>query len=281
MSGETYYRVGPRFWMDSASWSDDAKLLALYILTCSHRRAEGIFRLPVPYMLADLGWTRERFRKPFGQLLSEGFIDYDEEPGVILIQRALKWQAPENPNQVKSAVRSIAELPANRLLEPFIALAERYSERLAKGLRERFPEGFAKPPTTTTTPTPTTEGANAPVERVALDEQAKSASADVVRELFAYWQERCGHPNALPSDNRKRKVKARLREGYTPEQIRCGIDGAAKAAYTSDDGRRHDDLELICRNASKLDSFIERGVKATERDDPGWLDKLNATRQAA
>ena len=108
---------------------------------------------------------------------------------------------------------------------------------------------------------------------MALDEQ--------VGELFAYWRERCGHPNALPSDNRKRKVKARLREGYTAEQIRCGIDGAAKAPFVSDDGRRHDDLELICRNASKLDSFIERGVKAAERDDPDWLGKLNATRQAA
>lgn len=95
----------------------------------------------------------------------------------------------------------------------------------------------------------------------------------VARELFAYWQEQCGHPNAKPTKDRLRKVVARLREGYTAEQIRCGIDGAARAAYVGDNGKVYDDLELICRNGSKLESFIDRGKSAS---DDGFVKRMNA-----
>lgn len=110
------------------------------------------------------------------------------------------------------------------------------------------------------------------VERRALDvgrEDPESGTARaesrVARELFAYWQERCRHPQAKPTRDRLRKVVARLREGYTPEQIREAIDGAAVAAFVDEKGKRFDDLELICRNGSKLESFIERGQLATAR----------------
>lgn len=49
-----------------------------------------------------------------------------------------------------------------------------------------------------------------------------------------------------------------MKDGYTVEQIRQGIDGAAVAAHVSENGVTHDDIELICRNGSKLDSFIAR-----------------------
>lgn len=110
------------------------------------------------------------------------------------------------------------------------------------------------------------------VERRALDvgrEDSESGTARaesrVARELFAYWQERCRHPQAKPTRDRLRKVVARLREGYTPEQIREAIDGAAVAAFVDEKGKRFDDLELICRTGSKLESFIERGRLAEQR----------------
>lgn len=78
------------------------------------------------------------------------------------------------------------------------------------------------------------------------------------KELFGYWQEQCGHPTAKPTRDRLAKVRSRLNEGYTPAQIRQAIDGAARAAFVNDAGRRFDDLELICRNGSKLEDFIGR-----------------------
>jgi hypothetical protein len=46
--------------------------------------------------------------------------------------------------------------------------------------------------------------------------------------------------------------------GFTVEQITAGVDGAAVGAYVNDDGKRFDDIELICRSGSKLESFIAR-----------------------
>jgi hypothetical protein len=86
---------------------------------------------------------------------------------------------------------------------------------------------------------------------------------DATRDLFAYWQEKCNHPQARLSADRRGKIQARLREERTPEEIRAAIDGASRAAYVSDAGDKFDDIELICRNGSKLESFIGR---ATKRD---------------
>lgn len=80
----------------------------------------------------------------------------------------------------------------------------------------------------------------------------------VARQLFEYWQEKCRYPRAKFGPERRAKVLARLREGYTPEQIRQAIDGAARAAFVNDQGKRFDDLELICRNGSKLEDFMDR-----------------------
>lgn len=99
----------------------------------------------------------------------------------------------------------------------------------------------------------------APVTLTATD-----ARVDAANRLFAYWRVKCEHPAAKPTQDRARAIVARLREGYTEAEIRKAIDGAAVAAYVNEDtGQRYDDLTLVCRNGSKLESFIARGVKAT------------------
>lgn len=156
----SYWRVSPRFWTDPAirRCSDDAKLLALYLLTGPHRRLEGLFRLPKPYACADLGWTMERLAEPFRELLGErfgepGFMAYDEQAEVVLIRKALKYQGPDNDNQVKAALRQLEDLPDTPLASEFRSLAERYCERLAKRLPEGFGEPIGNPPSPSPSPT--------------------------------------------------------------------------------------------------------------------------------
>lgn len=148
----TYWRVSPKFWSDPKvlGWDDDTKFLAVYILTCPHRTAEGLFRLPKRYILADLEWSQERLAKPFRQLLADGFIEYDAANSVCLIAKALKYQSPQNLNQVKAAIRHLDNLPPSPLQSQFKQLAERFSERLL----ERLPEGFGDPLALTQPPTP-------------------------------------------------------------------------------------------------------------------------------
>ena len=151
--GPRYYRVSPKLWQEP-SWDDDTRLLALYILTCDHRTTEGLFRLPRQYILADLDWSPQRLAQPFKQLCADGFMDYDEDAKVLLITKALKYQAPSNPNGVVSALRALEMVPATRLDSVFYELSERYSERLAEALTERFTEPFGQPPALTPALTP-------------------------------------------------------------------------------------------------------------------------------
>lgn len=132
-----YYRVSPEFWTDHR-WDDDTRLAGLYILTCPHRTTEGIFRLPLDYAASDLAWTVKRFRKAFERLRADGFIEYDDDAQVCLIVKALRWQAPTNPNQVKAAMKALSSLPPTPLLDRFGSLAERHAERLSDEFRHVF-----------------------------------------------------------------------------------------------------------------------------------------------
>jgi hypothetical protein len=102
------------------------------------------------------------------------------------------------------------------------------------------------------------KAASQPVEPARLDDARQRLQAATVTRIFEYWQTTCGHPDAKLLNDRRRKVQARLKEGYTEQQIRSAIDGAAAGAYVNDDGKRFDDLELICRSSAKLEDFIGR-----------------------
>lgn len=118
----------------------------------------------------------------------------------------------------------------------------------------------------------TRNGSNALQDRTGQEKETPLSGepdeAGQIRELADYWREKCRHPQAKVDSKTKRwaKVKARLRDGYTPEQIRQAIDGAASKPYVNDEGKRFDDLELVCRSAEKLEDFMGRAATNGKRD---------------
>jgi len=99
------------------------KLAALYVMTCSHRTLEGIFKLPPQYACADLHWTMKTWTRACTVLQESGFLKWDSRTNVLLIVNALRYQAPENPNQAEAALRRISDLPDTPLLQEFCDLA--------------------------------------------------------------------------------------------------------------------------------------------------------------
>lgn len=150
-----YYRVGPAIWLEP--WDDDTRYVAFYLLTCRHRNTEGLYYLPLDYGRTDLKWPAKRFRRAFGQLTTAGFVEYDEDAQVVLVIRALEWQAPANPNQVKAAVKAIRELPPTPLLNRFRTIAGTLCEPLAEALTE----AFGKPVSNTPSPSPAPQTSSA------------------------------------------------------------------------------------------------------------------------
>lgn len=108
-----YGKVYATFWSSSttSSLTGDGKLLALYLMTCSHSTIAGVFRLPDGYVSEDLGWTPERVREGFLELLSKGFANRCETTKWAWVVKHLEWNKPENPNQRKSAAKVALSIP--------------------------------------------------------------------------------------------------------------------------------------------------------------------------
>lgn len=110
-----YGRVHTSLWASDtlAGISDDARLLALYLLTCSHSTMGGIYRLPDGYVAEDLGWTTERFHSCLETLSDRGFIRYCQKAKWVWIVKFLVWNRPENPNQWKAIRKLFVSVPEN------------------------------------------------------------------------------------------------------------------------------------------------------------------------
>ncbi len=95
---------------------------------------------------------------------------------------------------------------------------------------------------------------------------------EVAMRLYNYWRKQCNHPSARPDPTRIAKAMARLRDGFTEQELRWAIDGMAGSEHHSganDAGKRYDDMELCFRNMRNVERFLDmargRG-QATPKD---------------
>lgn len=82
--------------------------------------------------------------------------------------------------------------------------------------------------------------------------------APEIQTAFDYWRRRCAHPRAKLGTERANAVKARLKAGHSLVDVLRAIDGAAFDAFVAENGKRYDELELVCRNEVKFDGFVDR-----------------------
>lgn len=84
--------------------------------------------------------------------------------------------------------------------------------------------------------------------------------AERARRVFEHWAQVFGHGGRAKFDaKRRRAVEARLRDGYTLEQLLRAVDGCAASPWhrgQNDRGKPYTDLELICRDAKHVDEFL-------------------------
>lgn len=110
-----------------------------------------------------------------------------------------------------------------------------------------------------TTATPTSPEAPA---GASVTPHPATGQQGAAKEVFDYWVWRMGKGSQTRfTKDRKQKVEARLREGYTPDELKLAIDGCASSDFhmgANDEGKKHNDLELICRKGSKVENFMER-----------------------
>ena len=125
-------------------------------------------------------------------------------------------------------------------------------------------------------------GAKAPVEPplgapVLGGEKGLNGGTLPVRTVFEYWRTVMGHPQAQLDTKRSRAIAARIKAGFSVEQLKQAIDGCKASPWHQGQNDRHqvyDDIELICRDAKRVEAFIARVSQKTaqqqELDD--WMN---------
>lgn len=120
------------------------------------------------------------------------------------------------------------------------------------------------------------------MEVLVAQQAARPAKAEAARAVFAHWQRVMGHSRAVLDTKRQRLIEARLKDGYTVEDLCNAVTGCSLSPYhmgQNEQGTRYDGIDLICRDGGKVDKFL-----ATFRSPPKAMGKqglIEARSQAA
>lgn len=288
-----YGKVYTAFWTseDIRSMSEDGRMLALYLMTCPHGNMLGCFRLPNAYAAEDMKWDSERVSKGFHELFEKGFAYRCEKTSWMVIRRYLKWNQFENPNVGKAAAKLFDSLSAPGIVKSLLARALREfcgffpSGKLDEfeSLTEPFENPFETNAESGTTASTTTTAQPEPkidVEQKPLDLSVQTVEipeADPVETIFAFWQKVMSSPRSALDSNRKRLITNALKN-YSAADICKAIRGCSKSPYNMGQNpqkTKYNGLDLILRNAEKIDRFIQLdSSQAVSQDET--LEERNA-----
>lgn len=94
-----------------------------------------------------------------------------------------------------------------------------------------------------------------------------------VKEVFDHWRTVMNHPKAKLDPSRRSKIGARLRDGFSVEELKSAIDGCRSSEWhmgQNENKRKYNDISLICRDASRVEAFqlvADGSGKAFDWDD--------------
>lgn len=286
--GERYSKVSRRMWNDArfralSSAPPNGQTLFQRLLTGPElTNIPGCFQAWEAGLAQALGWSLEGFRKAFGELFAQGLAKADWETGFIWVPKAINHNRPENPNVVKSWKATWDELPECQLKSEAFRGLKSFLEGLPKGFAEAFEEVCRNPlgnqppnqeqeqeqdqeqeipPNPPAGGDDDSEGEDHddPDESEEARQKAKE-QAEVVTKIFDFWKLEHGHPKAKLDRKRRSRIKARLRDQFTPREICQAIRGAKHDKFLmgeNESGRVYDDIHTLLRDAAQVERLIE------------------------
>lgn len=108
-----------------------------------------------------------------------------------------------------------------------------------------------------------------------------------VEQVFAHWQAVMQMPRAKLDAKRRAAVRARLNDDYTAADLMQAIDGCRRSEWhmgKNDKNRKFNDLELICRDAARVDGFMTQPAQTpvpAGGSDADWKGYLQRRQQRA
>jgi hypothetical protein len=119
--------------------TDQAKLLAVYLLSCPHRNSSGMFRVPLAYIGADLGWPEKQVRIQVSELVSRRLIEYDEQVSILRFVGWFGHNEVDNRKHAQAVINQIEELKCSSPVykahvSAFLAYLNRSAKEYLDGL---------------------------------------------------------------------------------------------------------------------------------------------------
>ncbi len=263
-----YGRVYCSFWTstDVQSMSDDAKLLAVYLLTCSHGTIAGACRLPDGYACEDLGWTPERVSKGFIELFERGFANRCETTKWTWIRKFLEWNQPENPNQWKAARKIVNQIPDQCSWKAdFLAVFRQMSGDLPPPASN--PSGTVPKPFRNQDQEQYQEVRDVELPSAPQPNGNHAAIPTDVTTVFNHWRITWSHEKAKLDKKRDRAIRQALKS-YPVDQLCTAISGYRNSPHHRGENDRStpfDDVELFLRDAKHIEAGIKLAEKGQER----------------
>jgi hypothetical protein len=181
-----YQKIETKIWDDEKfiGLSEKAKLLFLYLLTCPHSNAIGVYVLKLGYIAEDLNWPIAKGFETLSELLRVGLARYDKKVSVVCLPSFLKYNPIENPNQFVNANKIINYIPKTQIFESLIPELQALSEHFKRPFRNPF-ETLSKPETETETETET----EAETDKSSCQPMADPANGLDIQTLAKLWNE--------------------------------------------------------------------------------------------
>lgn len=294
----------------------ETQLVAMYLLTNPHANMLGLYYIPQTFIAHETGLGFEGASKGLRSCIEAGFCLYDDDSEMVWVMEMARFQIADHLEgkdlRIKGVQNEYGSIPNNPYLSMFydkyatsfcmdkrresskplqsplqapskpLVSQEQEQEQEQKQEQE---QGHEQKPLSEQSPD---ESVSAKVERRGIPEQATTTAVakvikprgdagEAVRTVFTYWQRVLNHPRAQLDAKREKAIKARLKDGYTVEDLCVAVDGCSRSAYhmgQNDTRTLYNDIELICRDGPKVDGFIKKATVT-----PGGPQRSNAQQQ--
>lgn len=241
---------------------------------------EGVFKTSILDLSIDYGTPESRVRESLGALVATGWLNASGDVAVVgaedeihfRIVRYLAFNHPQGSSTDRKAAERDSEVVAAKALLFRGLLAEDVDPaQMAEVLDLRGSVTTSASGAEIAQKCTEGEGEG---ELTNMSSSVKPTSDDLARKLFELWLTETGrNPNQNRLTTKRRGlVRARLKDGYTEEQLRQAIQGIAASPWhqgQNPSGQRYDTFQFIFRDGENIEKGIERiaGASATGSTD--------------
>lgn len=119
MSKREFSKVSPALWRSERfnSLGNEAKILYLFYLTCSHQNSAGCYTLPDGYACSDLGWEQATYELHRSTLIEAQLVAFDPLTSELFILRWFQHCPPMNDKHALGTMRIVESIDSDILRE--------------------------------------------------------------------------------------------------------------------------------------------------------------------